>query len=148
MSHSHSDHNKALNEFKKTGCEIVSYENHPDSKKLHILKVDGGERLYDCVCGAPNAALGIKVAFVKAGGRVPGGEITKCKVAGYESEGMCCSEAELGISDENSGIMVLDQSLENGTDLKSVYDIDGDCIRNSIKSYRIIRYNLFKERTD
>lgn len=104
--------------------EIVSFEKHPDSKKLHILKVDAGDRLYDCVCGAPNAALGIKVAFVKAGGRVPAGEITKCKVAGYDSEGMCCSEAELGISDDNSGIMILDSSLKNGTDLKSIYDID------------------------
>ncbi|MBR1968809.1 MAG: phenylalanine--tRNA ligase subunit beta [Clostridia bacterium] len=104
--------------------EIVSFENHPESKKLHILKVDGGDRLYDCVCGAPNACLGAKVAFVKAGGRVPGGEITKCKVAGYTSEGMCCSEAELGISDENSGIMILDASLKNGTDLKEIFDID------------------------
>mgnify|MGYP004553608417 CR=1 FL=1 len=104
--------------------EIISFEKHPDSKKLHILKVDGGDRIYDCVCGAPNAALGIKVAFVKAGGRLPGGEIKKCSVAGYMSEGMCCSEAELGISDENSGIMILDSSLKNGTDLKSIYDID------------------------
>lgn len=104
--------------------EIVSFEKHPDSKKLHILKVDGGDRLYDCVCGAPNAHLGAKVAFVKAGGRVPAGEIKKCSVAGYPSEGMCCSEAELGISDENSGIMLLDASLTNGTDLKSIYDID------------------------
>lgn len=104
--------------------EIMSFEKHPDSKKLHILKVDGGDRIYDCVCGAPNAALGAKVAFVKAGGRIPGGEIKKCSVAGYMSEGMCCSEAELGISDENSGIMILDSSLKNGTDLKSIYDID------------------------
>ena len=104
--------------------EIVSFEKHPDSKKLHILKVDGGDRLYDCVCGASNAFLGAKVAFVKAGGRVPGGEIKKCKVAGYDSEGMCCSEAELGISDDNSGIMILDKNLKNGTDLKSIYDID------------------------
>ena len=104
--------------------EIISFEKHPDSKKLHILKVDGGDRIYDCVCGAPNAALGAKVAFVKAGGRLPGGEIKKCSVAGYPSEGMCCSEAELGISDENSGIMILDSSLKNGTDLKSIYDID------------------------
>ncbi len=104
--------------------EIISFEKHPESKKLHILKVDGGDRIYDCVCGAPNASLGIKVAFVKAGGRVPAGEITKCKVAGYDSEGMCCSEAELGISDDHSGIMILDSSLKNGTDLKSIYDID------------------------
>ena len=104
--------------------EIVSFEAHPNSKKLHILKVDGGDRIYDCVCGAPNAALGLKVAFAKVGGSVPGLEIAKREVAGYVSEGMCCSEAELGISDENSGIMVLDPSLENGTDLKEIFDID------------------------
>ncbi len=104
--------------------EIVSFEAHPNSKKLHILKVDGGDRIYDCVCGAPNAALGLKVAFAKVGGSVPGLEIAKREVAGYMSEGMCCSEAELGISDENSGIMVLDPSLKNGTNLKDIFDID------------------------
>lgn len=104
--------------------EIISCEKHPDSKKLHLLKVDAGDRVYDCVCGAPNAAAGLKVAFVKAGGRVPEGEIKKCKVAGFDSEGMCCSEAELGISDDHSGIMILDSSLKNGTDIKSIFDID------------------------
>ena len=104
--------------------EIVSFEAHPNSKKLHILKVDGGDRIYDCVCGAPNAALGLKVAFAKVGGSVPGLEIAKREVAGYVSEGMCCSEAELGLSDENSGIMVLDPSYKNGTDLKEIFDID------------------------
>ena len=104
--------------------EIVSFEAHPNSKKLHILKVDGGDRIYDCVCGAPNAALGLKVAFAKVGGSVLGLEIAKREVAGYVSEGMCCSEAELGISDENSGIMELDPSLKNGTDLKEIFDID------------------------
>ncbi len=104
--------------------EIVSFEAHPNSKKLHILKVDGGDRIYDCVCGAPNAALGLKVAFAKVGGSVPGLEIAKREVAGYVSEGMCCSEAELGISDENSGIMELDPALKNGTDLKEIFDID------------------------
>ena len=104
--------------------EIVSFEAHPNSKKLHILKVDGGDRIYDCVCGAPNAALGLKVAFAKVGGSVPGLLIAKREVAGFMSEGMCCSEAELGISDENSGIMVLDPSLKNGTDLKEIFDID------------------------
>ena len=104
--------------------EIVSFEAHPNSKKLHILKVDGGDRIYDCVCGAPNAALGLKVAFAKVGGSVPGLEIAKREVAGYVSEGMCCSEAELGISDENSGIMELDPSFKNGTDIKEIFDID------------------------
>ncbi len=104
--------------------QIVSIENHPDSKKLHLLKVDGGDRIYDVVCGAPNAALNIKIPFVKAGGCVPGMEIKKCKVAGFESEGMCCSEHELGISDDHSGLMILDDSLAVGTDIKDVFPID------------------------
>lgn len=104
--------------------EIVSFEKHPDSKKLHLLKVDTGEGIVDCVCGAPNAELGIKVAFAKAGGRVPEGEIKACKVAGYDSFGMCCSGKELGISDDHSGILVLDNDIPNGTDIKEVFPID------------------------
>lgn len=104
--------------------EIVSFENHPDSKKLHLLKIDTGDGIVDCVCGAPNARLGMKTAFAKAGGRVIAGEISKTTVAGYESCGMCCSEKELGISDDHTGIMELDSSLQNGTNLKDIYPID------------------------
>lgn len=104
--------------------KVVSFEKHPDSKKLHLLKIDAGDRIYDCVCGAPNVELGQKVAFVKAGGRVPEGEIKKCTVAGYPSEGMCCSEAELGISDDHSGIMEFDEDLPIGCDLKEKYAIE------------------------
>lgn len=112
-------------EVKDVVCgQVVSFEMHPDSKKLHLLKIDAGDRIYDCVCGAPNVSLGQKVAFVKAGGRVPAGEIKECLVAGYKSEGMCCSEAELGISDDHTGIMEFDEDIPVGTDLKSIYPID------------------------
>lgn len=104
--------------------EVVSFEKHPDSKKLHLLKINTGDNVYDCVCGAPNVKLGQKVAFVKAGGRVPEGEIKKCTVAGYPSEGMCCSEAELGISDDHSGIMEFDDDVPVGANLKELYEID------------------------
>lgn len=104
--------------------EILSIENHPDSKKLHLLKVDGGDRVYDVVCGAPNVRENMKIAFVKAGGRVPAGEITKATVAGYESEGMCCSAFELGLSDDKSGLMEIDVDAPNGTDLKEIYPIE------------------------
>ena len=104
--------------------EILSVENHPNSKKLHLLKVDGGDRVYDVVCGAPNVRENMKIAFVKAGGRVPAGEITKATVAGYESEGMCCSAFELGLSDDKSGLMEIDVDAPNGTDLKEIYPIE------------------------
>ncbi len=104
--------------------EILSVEDHPNSKKLHLLKVDAGSKVCNIVCGAPNVAVGQKVALALAGGRVCGGEISIATVAGYESEGMCCSEKELGLSDDNSGIMELDKSLVNGTDIKEIFPID------------------------
>ena len=104
--------------------EILSVENHPNSKKLHLLKVDAGEKVCNIVCGAPNVAVGQKVALALAGGRVCGGEIKVATVAGFESEGMCCSEKELGLSDEHSGIMELDPSLKNGTSIKDIFPID------------------------
>lgn len=106
-------------------AEIKSVENHPDSKKLHLLKVDAGEpELTDVVCGAPNVRVGMKTAFAKVGAQL--GEITIAPrgLAGYTSYGMCCSEAEIGISDDNSGIMEITDDVANGTDIKELYKID------------------------
>lgn len=105
-------------------AQILSIENHPQSKKLHLLKIDAGDKVYDCVCGAPNVREGMKVAFAKEGGSVNGFAITKATIAGYDSYGMCCSEAELGISADNSGIMEITDDIPLGTDLKSVYEIE------------------------
>ena len=106
-------------------AEIKSIEDHPDSKKLHLLKVDAGDgQLTDVVCGAPNVKLGMKTAFAKVGAKL--GEITIAPrpLAGYTSYGMCCSEKEIGISDDNSGIMEITDDFPNGTDIKEAYQID------------------------
>jgi len=105
-------------------AKILSVENHPESKKLHLLKVDKGDEVVDIVCGAPNVREGMKVALATVGGRV--GEITIAPrtLAGYTSYGMCCSEAELGISDDHSGIIEIFEDAELGTDVKEIYDID------------------------
>ena len=106
-------------------AEIKSVENHPESKKLHLLKVDAGDgKLTDVVCGAPNVKVGMKTAFAKVGAKLGEIEITPRELAGYTSCGMCCSEKEIGISDDHSGIMELDESLVNGTDIKDVMEID------------------------
>ena len=106
-------------------AEIKSVEEHPKSKKLHLLKVDIGENeLVDVVCGAPNVRVGMRTAFAKLGAQI--GEITIAprELAGYTSHGMCCSEKELGISDENSGIMEIFEDVALGTDIKEIYEID------------------------
>ena len=106
-------------------AEIKSVEDHPDSKKLHLLKVDAGDgALTDVVCGAPNVRVGMKTAFAKVGARIGEIEIAPRKLAGYTSNGMCCSEKELGMSDDNSGIMDIPSEIPCGTDLKDLYEID------------------------
>ena len=106
-------------------AEIKSIENHPESKKLHLLKLDVGEdAIVDVVCGAPNVRVGMKTAFARVGAQI--GEITIAPrpLAGYMSYGMCCSESEIGISDDHSGIMEITDDVPLGTDLKDIYAID------------------------
>ena len=106
-------------------AQIKSVENHPESKKLHLLKVDIGEKeLVDVVCGAPNVRVGMKTAFAKVGAQLGDITIAPRPLAGFMSCGMCCSEKELGLSDDNSGIMDLDADLPLGKDLKDIFAID------------------------
>lgn len=104
-------------------ARILSVENHPDSKKLHLLKVDAGDKIYDCVCGAPNVREGMTVAFAREGGKVGGMAITCARIAGVESHGMCCSEKELGISADHSGLWEITDDLPLGTPVTEAYAI-------------------------
>ena len=116
-------------------AEIKSVENHPDSKKLHILQVDDGlENLTQVVCGAPNVRVGLKTAFARVGAQVQDIKIGKAKLAGVESFGMCCGEDEIGVGSDHSGIIELDSNLVNGTDIKEVFPIDDVIIEVDNKS--------------
>jgi phenylalanyl-tRNA synthetase beta chain len=88
---------------------VVEREKHPGADKLSVCKVDaGGPELLGIVCGAPNVAAGQKVAVARIGTRLPGDlVIQKAKIRGVESQGMICSERELGLGEEHSGIWVL-----------------------------------------
>lgn len=106
-------------------ARIVSVKEHPESKKLHLLKVDiGAGEPVDVVCGAPNVREGMKTAFAKVGARLGDITISPRPLAGYVSNGMCCSEKEIGISDDHSGIMEITEDVTLGTDLKDLYEID------------------------
>lgn len=106
-------------------AEIKSVEPHPESKKLHLLKVDAGDgKLTDVVCGAPNVRVGMKTAFAKVGARLGDITIAPRQLAGFDSYGMCCSEKEIGISDDNSGIMDITDDIPAGTDIKDAYAVD------------------------
>lgn len=109
-------------------AEITAVEKHPNSKKLHLLKVNTGKETVDVVCGAPNVSVGQRVAFATVGGRVCAGEIGKATIAGYDSYGMCCGADELGIADGHLGLMEIDKDCPLGTDIKELYPLIEDII--------------------
>ena len=104
--------------------KVLSVENVENSNKLHKLLVDIGNEKLQCVCGAKNVQVGINVAFAKAGSKVNGVDIEKTTIAGVESNGMCLSEKELGISEDHSGIMILDEELKLGIDIKKIIPVE------------------------
>lgn len=117
--------------------KIVEINDHPNSKKLHLVKVDIGSEIVDCVCGAPNVFVGAVVPFATLGGQVGDLEIKEAKIAGEISHGMCCSEKELGISDDHSGLMILDDIYPLGTDIKTfmqledtIFEVDNKSLTN------------------
>jgi len=115
-------------------ARIESIENHPTSKKLHLLKVNTGSELVHVVCGAPNVRVGMITAFATLGAKVGEITITKAAIAGVESSGMCCSEKEIGISDDHSGIMEFPEDTKIGIDIKEILPIEDILIEVDNKS--------------
>lgn len=111
---------------------------HPDSDHLHCCKVDAGQgQLLDIVCGAPNVAAGQKVPVALVGSRLPDGTvIKKAKLRGAPSFGMICSERELGLTEDHSGIMVLPDSAAVGARLVDVLELDREVLDISITPNR------------
>ena len=94
---------------------VVERRDHPNADRLSVCRVDIGGAEQTIVCGAPNVAAGQKVPVILPGHSLSaGGEIKKTKIRGVESAGMICSEVELDLGDDASGIMVLDAAADVG----------------------------------
>src|ERR1700682_4409186 len=96
--------------------EVLAVSRHPNAEKLSLCEVttDGSNRL-QIVCGAPNVRGGLKVAVAMVGALLPGGiTIKRAKLRGVESNGMLCSARELGLGQEQDGIMELAVELTLG----------------------------------
>lgn len=114
---------------------VLECEMHPESKKLHICKVDLGNEVVQILCGAPNMRQGIKVPVATVGAKLPNGmEIKKAKLAGMDSNGMCCSLEELGIEskymseEDKTGIHVLPDDAPVGADAIHYMGYDDEVI--------------------
>ncbi len=96
-------------------ARIVECTPMDGSDHLHILMVDDGtKKLRQVVCGAPNARVGLVSALALPGCVIDGHEIKSGKLRGVISNGMMCSARELGIGDDHSGIIELDENTEIG----------------------------------
>jgi len=98
-------------------ARVIEEAPHPDSDHLHVTKVDAGTgTLLDVVCGAPNVTAGKVYPFAPTGTVLPNGlKIQKRKIRGAISDGMLCSARELGLGDEQDGILELDVDVPPGT---------------------------------
>jgi phenylalanyl-tRNA synthetase beta chain len=90
---------------------------HPAADKVRLCMVNTGQESIEVVCGAWNFDEGAKVAFARPGAVLAGGfEIGRRTIRGVESVGMICSEKELGLGDDHTGILVLDPDTPLGVD--------------------------------
>ncbi len=110
-------------------AEILSADKHPDADRLRVCQVDVGEASpVTIVCGAPNAAAGLKVPCARPGAILPGIEIKVAKVRGVESFGMLCSTRELGLEGAADGLMVLPEDAPVGEDFRNWLNLDDTLI--------------------
>ncbi len=117
---------------------VKEHKKHPNADKLSVCTVSTDTDEFNAVCGAPNVAKGQKIAFAKIGAIIPEGgfKISKTKIRGEVSEGMICSEKELGLSQDHSGILVLDENLETGKPLADVLGLNDVIFEVSITPNR------------
>lgn len=104
--------------------KIENIEKIENSDKLSKVIVDTGKEKIQSICGAKNIYVGALIPFAKAGAKVQGEEIKSGKIDDLDSNGICLSEKELGISQNHEGVMILDSSIKVGIDIKEVMPIE------------------------
>lgn len=101
--------------------EVVALEPHPEASQWKVCQVSLGDGNVSLICGAPNVRVGMKTAVALPGIKLPSGvEVQEKTLRGVESKGMLCSEAELGLGPDASGLMNLSPNARPGTSLEDV----------------------------
>jgi phenylalanyl-tRNA synthetase beta chain len=105
--------------------EVIALNPHPNADRLKLATVSLGTEQVTTICGAPNIGLGQKVPFAHIGARLIDAHteeaivVKPVKIRGVDSDGMVCSEKELGISDSHEGILVLPSEAPIGAPLSA-----------------------------
>jgi len=106
-------------------AQIKEAVQHPDADKLKVTQVDAGEgELRQIVCGAKNYKVGDKVPCCLPGADLGGFVIGETKMRGVESKGMLAAASEIGLTDQEDGLMILPEDFEVGKPVKELFDHD------------------------
>jgi phenylalanyl-tRNA synthetase beta chain len=118
-------------------AEIVDAAPHPNADTLTLVdvKTDSGD-VHRVVCGVRNYSVGDRVPFATVGAKLGDVEITERKIRGEVSAGMLCSAAELEISRDHSGILVLPDDAPLGTEVGSLLDLDATVLELEVTPNR------------
>ena len=121
-----SVHSQAKGLEKVISVQIVEKEKHPEADRLSICKVNPGNGEYlDIVCGAQNMKRGDIVCLAQIGALLPNGlKIEKSKIRGVVSNGMLCSETELGLKESSDGILILPEKTPLGWKISDILGIE------------------------
>lgn len=107
-------------------AQIMAAEPHPSADRLRVCQVSTKDGMLQIVCGAPNARAGIKVVLARVGTLIPNGQfkIKESEIRGVKSQGMMCSEEELLIGKDSSGIIELPDDAVIGDSIIQHYGLD------------------------
>jgi phenylalanyl-tRNA synthetase beta chain len=118
-------------------AEILSIRKHPHADRLSLVEAKTHQETFSIICGATNIREGQKVPLALVGARLPNGiEIKRSKIRGVTSEGMLCSEIELALGQDASGIMILSSHVPLGADLGEVLGLKDTILDISITPNR------------
>jgi phenylalanyl-tRNA synthetase beta subunit len=118
---------------------VEAVKPHPEADKLQLATVTTGGEQYEIVCGAPNLFEGQRAVLALVGATLPDGtQIQETSIRGTNSQGMLCSQRELGLGESQEGILDLGPEVEPGTPLGAIYD----------ENYTVIEVNTPTNRWD
>lgn len=125
--------------------KIVEVDPHPSSEELWVCQVDLGDRRVQSVCGAPNTGVGMLVPVAPEGVTLAGlsATVEATEVRGVLSEAVLCSEAELGLSNDHSGLMRLPDDVPIGAELGVALGLDDSVIEFEIYPNRADQLSVY-----